>query len=62
MNFRDELTDGFPVSRTERIAAGKGHAVDVVAGEVGKKLLLCRVIKGNAALRVPCLRILAPRQ
>ena len=31
-NLRDKLTNGLPISGTERVAARKGHAVDIVAG------------------------------
>jgi len=37
--------DFLPIARIKRIAAAEGNAADIVAGEQGEQLLLCRCIK-----------------
>ena len=45
--------DFLPIARIKRIAAAEGNAADIVAGEQGEQLLLCRRIKDKPPLRVP---------
>ena len=56
-----QLANLLAVTGKKRITAGKCDAGDIVLAELGEQLSLCCLIERQAALRIPCDRIVTAR-